>query len=85
MAFFTVKELKKKFMKFVDSEEFPDTLIDWHEYDGQTRQVFVWIEGEWNKEIKAKIENYLKTFHRKLLLSRMIRVIEEENDDEDYI
>ena len=85
MAFFTVKELKKKFMKFVDSEEFPDTLIDWHEYDGQTRQVFVRVEGEWNKEIKAKLENYLKTFHRKLLLSRIMKVVEEENDDEAFI
>ena len=85
MSSFTVKELKKKFMKFVDGEDFPNTLIDWHEYDSETRQVFVWVDGEWNKEIKAQIENYLKTFHRKLLLSRMIRVVEEENDDEDYI
>jgi len=85
MAFSTDKEVKKKLMKFVDSEEFPDTLIDWYEYDSETRQVFVWIEGEWNKEIKAKIENYLKTFHRKLLLSRIMKVVEEENDDEDFI
>ena len=85
MAFFTVKELKKKFMKFVDSEEFPDTLIDWYEYDSETRQVFVWVEGEWDKEIKGRLENYLKTFHRKLLLGRIIKVVEEEDDDEDFI
>ena len=85
MSSFTVKELKKKFMKFANSEEFSDTAVDWHEFDGETRQVFVWVEGEWNKEIKARLENYLKTFHRKLLLGRIIKVVEEENDDEDYI
>jgi hypothetical protein len=85
MSSFKVKELKKKFMKFADSEEFSDTLVDWHKYDGETRQVFVWVEGEWNKEIKARLENYLKTFHRKLLLGRIMKVVEEEDDDEDFI
>ena len=39
----------------------------------------------WNKEIKARLENYLKTFHRKLLLGRIMKVVEEEDDDEAFI
>ena len=85
MKSFTVKSLKKKFMEFATSDEFPDTLIEWHHYSGETKQVFVRAEGKWDKEVKDKLGNYLKTLHRKLLLSRMITIVEEENDDEEYI
>lgn len=87
MSRFTVKELQRKFIKYANSDEFPNTAVEWHEYDGQVRIVFVWVEGEWNAEIRDKLTIYLRKFHRKLLVSRMIRTTEEkpEEDDEDYI
>ena len=55
MPRFTVKELERRFVKFANSDKFPDTVVEWHEYDGQVRIVFIWVEGEWNPEIRQKI------------------------------
>jgi hypothetical protein len=88
MPRFTVKELERRFVKFANSDKFPDTVVEWHEYDGQVRIVFIWVEGEWNPEIRQKMTTYLREkFHKKLLISRMIRTTVEENyeDEEDYI
>ena len=88
MPRFTVKELERRFVKFANSDKFPDTVVEWHEYDGQVRSVFIWGEGEWNPEIRQKMTTYLREkFHKKLLISRMIRTTVEENyeDEEDYI
>jgi len=86
MGRFTVKALKKKFMKFANSEEFPDSSFEWHEYDSETRQVFIWVEGEWNIEIKLKLKDYLRRIHRKLLVNRIFREEDEEDEpSEDYI
>ena len=88
MPRFTVKELERRFVKFANSDKFPDTVVEWHEYDGQVRIVFIWVEGEWNPEIRQKMTTYLREkFLKKLLISRMIRTTVEENyeDEEDYI
>lgn len=88
MPRFTVKELERRFVKFANSDKFPDTVVEWHEYDGQVRIVFIWVEGEWNLQIRQKMTTYLREkFHKKLLISRMIRTTVEENyeDEEDYI
>ena len=44
MSRFTVKELERRFIKYANSDEFPDTAVEWHEYDGQIRIVFIWVE-----------------------------------------
>jgi hypothetical protein len=88
MSRFTVKELERRFVKFANSDKFPDTVVEWHEYDGQLRIVFIWVEGEWNPEIRQKMTTYLREkFHKKLLISRMVRdePEEEHKDEEDYI
>jgi len=88
MSRFTVKDLERRFIKYANSDEFPETAVQWHEYDGKVRIVFIWVEGEWSPEIRQKMTTYLREkFHKKLLISRMVRTTPEENheDDEDYI
>jgi hypothetical protein len=71
-------ELKELFLLYANSDEFPETLFEWHEYDGQTKQVFIWVEGKWNSEVRTKLQNYLRKYNKKLLVSRMIRTREEK-------
>ena len=69
----TAKDLKEEFIKYVNSGEFPETDFEWHEYDSQTRQIFIWVEGEWNPEIRKKLKDYMRQYNRKILISRMLR------------
>tara|TARA_A100001515_G_C4462603_1_gene174145 strand:- start:76 stop:333 length:258 start_codon:yes stop_codon:yes gene_type:complete len=85
MSDYTVKSLKKKFMDFANSDEFAETLIEWHHYSGDTKQVFVRAEGRWDNEVKDKLGDYLKTIHKRLLLSRVITRKRESEDVEEYV
>ena len=68
----TGEDLKKEFIKYT-ADEFPETEFEWHEYDGQTRQIFVWVEGEWNPDIRKKLKDHMRQYNKKILISRMIR------------
>ena len=67
-----VKELRKEFLEYANGSGFPDSLVEWHDYCGETKQVFVWVEGEWNKDVRIKLEAFLKKTHKRLTISRMI-------------
>lgn len=69
----TAKDLKKEFVDYVNNGEFPETDFEWHEYDGGTEQIFVWVEGEWNPEIRKKLKDHMRQYNRKILISRVIR------------
>jgi hypothetical protein len=69
----TAKDLKEEFIKYVNNGEFSETDFEWHEYDSQTKQIFIWVEGEWNPKIRKKLKDYMRQYNRKILISRMIR------------
>ena len=69
----TAKGLKEEFIKYVNNGEFSKTDFEWHEYDGGTEQIFIWVEGEWNPEIRKKLKDHMRQYNRKILISRMIR------------
>ena len=41
---------------------------------------FVYIEGEWTPAIRKEIENHLKTFNKKITMSRIIKGPAEINE-----
>ena len=67
-----VKKLKKEFLHYANGKDFPDSLFEWHSYSGDTKQVFVWVDGEWNNDIRVKLEAFLQKTHKRLTISRMI-------------
>lgn len=65
------EEMEKEFLLF--AEKFEDTIVEWHEYDAASKQVFIWVEGEWNLDIKYELRDFLKeNFNDRILVSRMI-------------
>ena len=72
--------LRQKFEEFIEWGFFTETLFEWHSYDGATKQVFIYIEGEWTPAIRKEIENHLKTFNKKITMSRIIKGPPEINE-----
>ena len=65
------KKMEKDFLLF--AEKFEDTIVEWHEYDPANKQVFIWVEGKWDLNIKYELKDYLReNFHNKILVSRMV-------------
>ena len=73
-----VKKLEKEFLEYANGSDLPDSLVEWHDYCGETKQVFVWIEGEWNSDVRIKLEAFLRKTHKRLTISRMINVYPHE-------
>jgi len=73
--------LKQKFEEFVGWGFFEETLFEWHSYDNATKQVFIYIEGEWTPGIREEIENHLKGFNKRITMSRIIKGPPEINEE----
>jgi len=71
MGSFSTPAMKKEFIEYANSSEFPDTVTEWHAYDPETKQVFLWVEGEWNPVIKEHFEDFVKQYDRKILIGTM--------------
>ncbi|HIL99341.1 MAG TPA: hypothetical protein EYG51_26045 [Pseudomonadales bacterium] len=71
-ASFSTPAMKKEFIEYANSSEFPDTVPKWHEYDPETRQVFLWVFGEWNMDIKEDFEDFVKQYDKKILIGTMM-------------
>jgi len=68
---FSAKVMERDFIQYVNSGNFPDLAVEWHEYDYETQQVFLWVEGEWNSEVKCELQEFLKKYNRRVLVSTM--------------
>ena len=74
-----VKKMREEFLNYANGEDFPDGLFRWQNYDGGTKQVFIWADGEWNNDVRIKLETFLKTnFHKRMTISRMINTYMEK-------
>ena len=67
------KQMKKEFLKFANGSKFPKTLFEWQDYDGATKQLFIWADGEWNEDIRHKLQDFLQRFNKKITISRLIK------------
>ena len=72
-----VSKMKKEFLKYSNGEDFPESLFEWQNYDGHTKQVFLWVEGDWNDAIRYKLRDFLRNFHKSITISRMISIYKE--------
>ena len=69
-----VNKMRERFLNYANGPDFPETLFQWAEFDYPTKQVFIWVEGRWNDEIRHQLQAYLKVgFNRKITISRMIK------------
>ena len=69
-----VKDMRERFLNYANGVDFPDSLFEWEEFDYSTKQVFIWVEGEWTDEIRHQLRAFLKVgFNRKISISRLLR------------
>ena len=69
-----VNKMRERFLNHANGSGFPESLFQWEEFDQPTKQVFIWVEGEWTDEIRHRLQAYLKVgFNRKITISRMIK------------
>jgi len=70
----TAKQLEEEFESWYGSKEYPyeNTCIEFREYDAKTKQVFVYVVGEWNYEIKCGVKEFFKQFHKRITISRIV-------------
>ncbi len=72
------KELEESFLKWYSSDDYPydETCLEWREWDSATKQVFFYVVGEWNQDIKRGIRDWFRQFHRKITISRIVNTYE---------
>ena len=68
------KELESMFLKWYSSDDYPheNTCLEWREYDPQTKQVFFYVVGEWNRDIKKGRKEWFRQYNGKITISRII-------------
>jgi hypothetical protein len=52
--------------------EYPDLLVEWDHYDGNTNQVFVRTAGSFTRERRNLMELALRKINRKVLVSQLV-------------
>lgn len=65
------RELRRLFDEFFSSDPYPDLIVEWDHYDSETKQVFVWAEGDWTKERRNALEKALKRCVRRVLVTTL--------------
>lgn len=70
----TQKQVESAFEDWYDSDDYPyeNTCIEFREYDAKTKQVFVYIVGEWDQDIKQGLKKFFQKFHKRITVSRII-------------
>jgi hypothetical protein len=56
---------------FIDME-YPDLLVEWDHYDGNTNQVMVRTVGKFTRERRNLLEASLRKINRKVLVSQLV-------------